>query len=119
MWVGADSCQGYFRTAFLANTATTGGEFLAPENTAYEGTPAHEARKALGVYNGKQPGNPVEGAVRMWEFVAGKGLFEGKERLLRLPLGTDAGTQMKVQAAELEKTAAYYEEIWTSTDFKE
>lgn len=55
----------------------------------------------------------------MWEYVAGKGLFEGKERLLRLPLGTDTGTQMKVQAAELEKTAAYYEEIWTSTDFKE
>lgn len=96
-----------------------GGEFLAPENPAYEGTPAHEARKALGVYNGKQPGNPVEGAARMWEYVAGRGLFEGKERLLRLPLGTDAGTQMKAQAAELEKTAAYYEEIWTSTDFKE
>ncbi|KAK1831948.1 putative oxidoreductase [Podospora conica] len=111
---------GYFRTGFLAKPASgVAGEFLAPANPAYEGTPAHEARKAFGLYDGKQPGNPEEGAARMWEYVAGTGMFEGKERLLRLPLGTDTGAVMRGLAAELEKTVAHYEEVWRSTDFKE
>ncbi|KAK5653814.1 hypothetical protein OQA88_7972 [Cercophora sp. LCS_1] len=110
---------GYFRTAFLKGATSGGGENIAPENPAYEGTVAHEARKAFWAYNGKQPGNPVEGAARMWEYVAGEGLFQGKERLLRLPLGTDTGTQMRKFAADLERTANEYEEVWSSTDFKE
>ncbi|KAK0616471.1 hypothetical protein B0T14DRAFT_497707 [Immersiella caudata] len=113
---------GYFRTAFLASVAGSAGpgaDFLAEENPAYAGTVAHEARKAFWAYNGKQPGNPVEGAARMWEYVAGEGLFKGKERLLRLPLGTDTGTQMRKTAEEYLKTADYYEEVWKSTDFKE
>lgn len=113
---------GYFRTTFLAGVAGGGGpskESLAPEIEAYKGTTAHEARAAFWKYDGKQPGNPEEGAARMWEYVAGEGLFKGKERLLRLPLGTDTGTQMRKTAEELEKTARYYEEVWRSTDFKE
>ena len=110
---------GYFRTAFLANATSMAPDFLAPENPAYAGTPAHEARGAFWAYNGKQPGNPVEGAARMWEYVAGEGLFKGKEKLLRLPLGMDTGKQMKALAAELEQTATYYEDVWSSTDFKE
>ncbi|KAK0644074.1 hypothetical protein B0T16DRAFT_333337 [Cercophora newfieldiana] len=113
---------GYFRTAFLASVAGAGGpgaDFLAEENPAYNGTVAHEARAAFWAYNGKQPGNPVEGAARMWEYVAGEGLFKGKERLLRLPLGTDTGAQMRKTADELKRTADYYEDVWSSTDFKE
>lgn len=110
---------GYFRTAFLSGATSAAAANLAPENPAYNGTVAHEAREAFWKYNGKQPGNPVEGAARMWEYAAGRGMFEGKERLLRLPLGSDTGAQMRQFAAELEKTAGLYEDVWRSTDFKE
>ncbi len=110
---------GYFRTSFLSGATGAAADNLAPENPAYHGTVAHEAREAFWKYNGKQPGNPVEGAARMWEYVAGEGLFKGKERLARLPLGSDTGAQMRKFAAELEKTAEYYEDVWSSTDFKE
>ena len=113
---------GYFRTAFLSSVAGSSSDVsnLAPANPAYEGTPAHEGRKAFAVYDGNQPGNPVEGAARIWEYVSGKGLFEGKgERLLRLPLGSDAGAIMRGVSEELRRTADYYEDVWRSTDFKE
>lgn len=108
---------GYFRTSFLANPAS--GANLAPPLAAYDGTPAHEARKAFELYNGKQPGNPKEGVARMWEYVAGEGLFKGKKKLLRLPLGSDTGSMMKQYSAELGETATQYEDVWKSTDFKE
>ena len=106
---------GYFRTEFLKNPAS--GSNLAPEMAVYEGTPAQKAREAITLYNGRQPGDPKEGAARMWEYVAGEGLFKGKERLLRLPLGSDTGVMMREVGANLAKTAEYYEDIWKSTDF--
>jgi len=46
-------------------------------------------------------------------------LFRAEEKLLRLPLGSDTGAQMRHFAAELERTVLYYEDVWRSTDFKE
>jgi NAD(P)-dependent dehydrogenase (short-subunit alcohol dehydrogenase family) len=108
---------GYFRTAFLSNPAS--GANVAPAMAAYEDTPAHEARKAIALYNGRQPGNPKEGAARMWEYGAGEGLFKGKNQLLRLPLGSDTGAMMKQYSVELSETVTYYEDVWKSTDFKD
>jgi NAD(P)-dependent dehydrogenase (short-subunit alcohol dehydrogenase family) len=108
---------GYFRTAFLSSAA--GGSNVAPPLPVYEGTIAHEARDNFAKFNGKQLGNPKEGAARIWEYVAGKGLFEGKERLIRLPLGSDTGGAMKKLSSDLMETADKYEDIWSSTDFKE
>jgi NAD(P)-dependent dehydrogenase (short-subunit alcohol dehydrogenase family) len=108
---------GYFRTAFLTSVAA--GANIAPAMEVYEGTPVHEARAAFTEYNGAQPGNPKEGAARIWEYVADEGLLKGKDKLLRLPLGTDCGTLIKQHAAELSETAAHYEDVWRSTDFKE
>lgn len=108
---------GYFRTAFLANPAS--GANLAKPIAAYEGTPADEARKAIEIYNGRQPGDPKEGAARMWEFGARKGMFEGRKRLRRLPLGTDAGTAMKEEGESFLETAKLYEDVWRSTDIIE
>ncbi|CAI4214380.1 unnamed protein product [Parascedosporium putredinis] len=71
---------GYFRTEFLANANTSQSANLAPAIDAYDGTPAHDARKALDDYNGKQPGNPEKGVARMWEYVAGEGMFAGAVR---------------------------------------
>lgn len=108
---------GYFRTEFLKSPAS--GSNLAPAMSVYEGTPAKKARDAIILYNGHQPGNPKEGAARMWGYVAGEGLFQGKERLLRLPLGSDTGGMMRTVSTELAKTADYYEDIWKSTDFND
>lgn len=106
---------GYFQSAFLKNPAAGGS--IAPAMAAYAGTPAHDARKAIELYNGKQPGNPKEGAARMWEYAAEEGLFKEKKLLLRLPLGRDMGTAMKQFAVELNETAEHYKYVWKSTDF--
>jgi NAD(P)-dependent dehydrogenase (short-subunit alcohol dehydrogenase family) len=111
---------GYFRTSFLAGVAATGGAAnLAPALEVYEGTVAHEARANFAAFDGKQLGNPVEGAARIWEYVAGEGLLKGKERRLRLPLGSDTGGAMRALSEQLAETASDYEEVWSSTDFKE
>lgn len=106
---------GYFRTAFLANPAS--GANVAPAMGVYEGTPAGEAREAFGKYDGRQPGDPVEGAKRMWEFVAGVGMFEGKKRLLRVPLGSDCGAALKAHVEGLEEVLEEYGDVIKSTDF--
>ncbi|KAL6235021.1 hypothetical protein BDW75DRAFT_149470 [Aspergillus navahoensis] len=106
---------GYFRTSFLS--AVTSGTNIAPALDVYEGTVAHEARKAFFVYDGHQPGDPREGVKRIWEYVADEGLLKGKEKLLRLPLGSDTGGVLRVAAREMEKTAEVYEDVWRSTDF--
>ncbi|KAJ0417231.1 hypothetical protein BJY00DRAFT_208590 [Aspergillus carlsbadensis] len=108
---------GYFRTSFLTSVAS--GANIAPALEVYEGTPAHEARAAFTKYNGAQPGNPKEGAARIWEYVADAGLLKGKDKLLRLPLGTDTGALMQKHAADLSETATQYKDVWSSTDFKE
>ncbi|KAF3913594.1 hypothetical protein ABW20_dc0109809 [Dactylellina cionopaga] len=108
---------GYFRTEFLKGTVA--GSNLAPALAAYEGTAAHEARDNFEKYNGRQPGDPKQAANRMWEYAAGEGLFKDKERLIRLPLGTDTGAAMKQLSEDLARTAALYEDVWSSTDFKE
>ncbi|KAL4990693.1 hypothetical protein BDW68DRAFT_26548 [Aspergillus falconensis] len=108
---------GYFRTSFLS--AVTSGTNIAPALNVYEGTAAHEARKAFFDYDGHQRGDPREGVKRIWEYVADDGLLKGKEKLLRLPLGSDTGSALRVVARELEKTADVYEEVWMSTDFPE
>ncbi|KAK6544776.1 hypothetical protein TWF694_001459 [Orbilia ellipsospora] len=108
---------GYFRTAFLKDPAA--GSNLAPTIAAYEGTIAHEARANFEKYNGRQPGDPKQAANRMWEYAADEGLFKGKEKLIRLPLGTDTGGVMKQLSEDLAKTVELYEDVWKSTDFKE
>jgi NAD(P)-dependent dehydrogenase (short-subunit alcohol dehydrogenase family) len=108
---------GYFRTSFLA--AVTGGENIAKPIAAYDGTIAHEAAANFEKFNGRQLGNPKLGAERIWEVVSGEGLAKGKKQLLRLPLGSDTGAQLRDSARELIETANEYEEIWKSTDFLE
>ncbi|KAK3898789.1 putative oxidoreductase [Staphylotrichum tortipilum] len=111
---------GYFRTSFLSGVSGGAGSGnLAPPMAVYEGTVAHSARKHMLEVDGKQPGNPVEAAARIWEFVVGEGLCKGKERRGRLPLGSDAGMEMRRVGDELVETARVYERVWRSTDYRE
>jgi len=106
---------GYFRTNFLDGMGS--GQKLTTPMPAYEGTTAHEYIKNLEKYNHNQPGNPVEGAARIWEVVGGEGLAKNKKMLLRLPLGSDTGAALRSKAQQLTDIADHYEEIWKSTDF--
>lgn len=106
---------GYFRTNFLG--AAAGGQNLAKKIPAYDGTVAREAQDKFEMYNGKQLGNPVLGAARIWEVVRGEGMAKGLTPRLRLPLGSDTGNVMLGLAKEYEETAKEYEAIWKSTDF--
>ncbi|KAL4947929.1 hypothetical protein BDW69DRAFT_104162 [Aspergillus filifer] len=108
---------GYFRTSFLSSV--TSGANIAPAMEEYNGTVAHEARRAFGEISGNQRGDPKEGAARIWEFVADEGMFKGKEKLLRLPLGSDTGQVMRELVGELDRTADIYEDVWRSTDFED
>lgn len=111
---------GYFRTEFLANANPSQSANLAPAIDAYDGTPAHDARKALDDYNGQQPGNPEKGVARMWEYVAGEGMFAGgRKKLGRLPLGSDCGKSLKDVSKALAEAAESYEDVWKSTDFED
>jgi NAD(P)-dependent dehydrogenase (short-subunit alcohol dehydrogenase family) len=108
---------GYFRTNVLANPAA--GINIAKPMKEYDGTIAHEVATMYADYNLKQPGNPVLGAARILEFVSGEGMAKSKKQLLRLPLGSDAGAEMKGLAEEYAETAREYEDIWKSTNLKE
>jgi NAD(P)-dependent dehydrogenase (short-subunit alcohol dehydrogenase family) len=108
---------GYFRTSFLSGPAAGGN--VAPPLKVYDGTVAHEARDNFAKYNGKQMGNPKKGAARMWEYVADEGLFKGKKKLIRLPLGSDTGAAIKATSASLAEIAEEYADVMGSTDFAE
>ncbi|KAK3902934.1 putative oxidoreductase [Staphylotrichum tortipilum] len=111
---------GYFRTSFLSGVSGDAGSGnLAPPMQVYEGMVAHEARRHMLAVDGKQPGNPAEAAARIWEFVAGEGLCKGNEWRGRLPLGRDAGTEMRRVGEEMVETARVYEDVWASTDFQD
>lgn len=76
--------------------------------------------QAFDQYNWRQPGNPVEGAAGIWEYVDGSGKFEVREQKLgRLPLGRDTRVAMQGLADELRRTADYYEDVRKTTDFSE
>jgi len=108
---------GYFRTNFLSGPAS--GKNVAPALEVYNGTLAHEARDNFSKFNGMQIGNPKKGAARIWEYVADEGLFKGKKKLIRLPMGSDTGAVIKATSAALAETAEEYADILKSTDFAE
>lgn len=107
---------GYFRTGFLKNVNQGGA--MAEEMEIYRNTPAGAVRGALKEMHGMQIGDPVKGALRMWEGITGEGLAKGKKLRLRLPLGTDTGATMRAKAIELRDTADEWEDVWSSTDFE-
>ncbi|KAK4041629.1 hypothetical protein C8A01DRAFT_34353 [Parachaetomium inaequale] len=91
---------GNFRTSFLSGTVSAGTANLAPALQVYEDTVAHKARAAFAEFDGRQLGDPVEEAKRIWEYAAGEGMFVGKGRRLRLPLGSDTGKVMRELSEE-------------------
>ena len=109
---------GYFRTNLLG-----GGAFVqsAKRIDAYEdpSTPAGQVRAVLPKVNGNQPGDPVKGAKVAFDIITKTGVAEGKDVPIRIILGTDCVEVVKKECREVMKSLTEWEDVFTSTDFKQ
>lgn len=103
---------GGFRTDFLSGNL----EPEAPMTKDYEGTPLHTALASFHAYNGNQPGDPAKGMRRVVEVVENTGLGEDKQRLLRLPLGTDCLERAWSKINALKRDLNGFDSVAKSTD---
>ncbi|EED16354.1 short chain oxidoreductase/dehydrogenase, putative [Talaromyces stipitatus ATCC 10500] len=103
---------GGFRTDFLSGNL----EPEAPMTKDYEGTPLHATLNSFRAYNGNQPGDPAKGMRRVVEVVEGTGLGEGKQGLLRLPLGADCLERAYSKVSALQRDLDGFDSIARSTN---
>jgi hypothetical protein len=65
--------------------------------------------------NGKQNGDPVKGAERIFEVIMGEGMAKGKKEYLRLPLGSDCIQTVRAKIDRLNENFDEFEDIASST----
>ncbi|RDW57848.1 putative short chain oxidoreductase/dehydrogenase [Aspergillus mulundensis] len=106
---------GAFRTNFI------GGHQMpaAGMNKDYEGTPLGAALRFFESFAGKQPGDPVKGVQRIMDVIQLRGVGEGKEGLLRLPIGSDCFPRMLGKLDTLKEELEAMREVAMSTDVEE
>jgi NAD(P)-dependent dehydrogenase (short-subunit alcohol dehydrogenase family) len=70
----------------------------------YEGTPLGNAMELFNGFAGRQPGDPAKAAQRVLDVIQLQGMGQGKEKLLRLPLGIDCFPRMlgKIENMKVE-----------------
>lgn len=81
----------------------------------YEGTPLSAALEFFDGFGGKQPGDPVKAVQRILDVIQLQGMGQGKEGLLRLPLGTDCYPRMLGKVDSLKNDLEQMREIALST----
>lgn len=64
----------------------------------------------------KGPGDVEKGVKAIFDVVTKRGLAEGMEEFLRLPLGKDGAARWEVKMMSLKKNLDGTEKIWKSTD---
>lgn len=83
----------------------------------YKGTAVDQTLTAFADGHGKQAGDPVKAAHRIFDFVTGTGLGEGKTGLLRLPLGPDCWRRANNKVESLRENLDQTREAAFGTDF--
>lgn len=68
--------------------------------------------------DGRQKGDPVVAAERIWEVVTGDGMARGVAVGLRLPLGSDCLKTVREKMDRVRGDFERYEDIAKSTDAK-
>ncbi|RAL03713.1 putative short chain oxidoreductase/dehydrogenase [Aspergillus ibericus CBS 121593] len=102
---------GAFRTKFIGSH-----KFPAAGLTKdYEGTPLAAALGFFDTFAGNQPGDPVKAVQRILDVVQGQGMGQGKEHLLRLPLGTDCFPRMLAKLDAVKQDLEEIKEVALST----
>lgn len=81
----------------------------------YEGTPLGAAMNFFDTFAGKQPGDPKKAVERVMDVIQLQGMGQGKERLLRLPLGTDCFPRMMGKIDTMKADLEEMREIALST----
>lgn len=66
-------------------------------------------------FAGKQPGDPTKGAERILDMIQLKGVGQGKEHLLRLPLGTGCFPRMMAKWDDVRQNLEEIKEVALST----
>ncbi|KAL2834377.1 putative short chain oxidoreductase/dehydrogenase [Aspergillus cavernicola] len=102
---------GAFRTKFLGSHKLP----AAGLTKDYEGTPLANILAMFDSMAGKQPGDPVKAVQRIMEVIQSQGLGQGKEHLLRLPLGTDCFPRMLAKLDSVRQNLEEMREIALST----
>ncbi|KAJ5354241.1 hypothetical protein N7541_006805 [Penicillium brevicompactum] len=102
---------GAFRTNFIGSHKLP----AAGMTSDYEGTPLGAAMKFFDTFAGKQPGDPTKAVQRVMDVIQLQGMGQGKERLLRLPLGTDCFPRMMGKIDTMKADLEEMREIALST----
>lgn len=103
---------GAFRTSFLTQESIQ----YAPLGEAYRGTSAEHTLDMLRNMDGKQAGDPVKAAERVFEVVTCQGMAEGRKSNLRLPLGSDCLKVVRAKLCSVLENFEQFEDIAASTD---
>ena len=104
---------GAFRTNFLTS-AMKNEKGISEE---YTDTAAHKTLQALDNLNGKQPGDSVKGAERIYELVTGEGMAgKLKGQVHKLILGKDAFARVEKQANSIRHDMEIGQEVSFSTE---
>lgn len=107
---------GYFRTGFLNSGARKSAE---ERIAAYEdeSTPTGQVRRALGVIDNNQPGDPVKGSSLTVDILTQTGVATGKEVPVRIILGTDCYEYIKDKLKATDKILDEWKDAICSTDY--
>jgi hypothetical protein len=81
----------------------------------YEGTPLGNAMELFNGFAGRQPGDPAKAAQRFLDVIQLQGMGQGKEKLLRLPLGIDCFPRMLGKIENMKVELEQMREIALST----
>lgn len=103
---------GAFRTSFLTQDSIQ----FAPLSEPYKGTSAEHTLNVLRNMDGKQAGDPVKAAERIYEVVTCRGMAEGRTPNLRLPLGSDCLQVVREKLERVRQNFEQFEDIAASTD---
>ncbi|KAJ6008845.1 short chain oxidoreductase/dehydrogenase [Penicillium canescens] len=102
---------GAFRTNFIGSHKLP----AAGMTKDYEGTPLGAAMGFFDGFAGKQPGDPTKAVQRVLDVIQLQGMGQGKEKLLRLPLGTDCFPRMLDKIDNMKGELEQMREIALST----
>jgi NAD(P)-dependent dehydrogenase (short-subunit alcohol dehydrogenase family) len=81
----------------------------------YEGTPLGNAMELFNGFAGRQPGDPAKAAQRVLDVIQLQGMGQGKEKVLRLPLGIDCFPRMLGKIENMKVELEQMREIALST----
>lgn len=108
--------MGAFRTEFAANIQFPVASGPSGVSRAYRNTKVDDIVNYTRSLASKAVGDPKKAAKTILDVVNGTGLAQGKQRYLRLPLGSDCKEFLDQKFQVLTDTLRYQDDLIRSTD---